>query len=151
MLQMDEEDAETWVKACDRLRYFEVFEGSGKWSFGVPADKHIDRSQYNGISDQIVFVTKIPLGVQSIDIDGIFSEYGQVTFCRLRIDKQHNSLQTAVVIYTDPKSAVKAISARGAEEEIMAKAFYTGEEQKDQKNLEVKLFVKHLPLGVTEP
>ena len=48
---MDEEDAETWTKACERLRYFEVFEGSGKWSFGVPADKHIDQSQYAGISD----------------------------------------------------------------------------------------------------
>ena len=64
---------------------------------------------YESISDQIVYISRIPEGVQSKDIDGIFSAFGKIKFCKLKIDNQHKSLDKALVIYEEPKSCVKAI------------------------------------------
>ena len=44
-----------------------------------------------------------------MEIDGIFSAFGKIKFCRVKLDEQHRSLYKAIVIYEDPKSAVKAI------------------------------------------
>ena len=71
--------------------------------------QYIRPSEYDDIQDKIVYVTKIPEGVNSRDIAGIFSSFGKIKFCKLKLDGQHNSLDKALVIYDDPKSAVKAI------------------------------------------
>ena len=38
-------------KACEQLRYFEVFEGSGRWSYGLAYGQYIRPSEYDNISD----------------------------------------------------------------------------------------------------
>lgn len=72
--------------ARDKLRYFEVFAGSSKWSYGLSHGDYVRPRDYDSISDQIVFVSKIPEGFWSRDIDGIFCAFGQIVFCKLKVD-----------------------------------------------------------------
>ena len=86
--------------------------------------------------------------MNSRDIEGIFVTFGKIQFCRLKLDNKHNSLGKALIIYEDPKSAVKAIQARGAEDVLKSQAFQTKESL--QRTHSSRLFVKHLPYNVTE-
>lgn len=45
------EDAEAWGRARENFRYFEVYEGSGMWSYGLPFGEGIKPSEYASISD----------------------------------------------------------------------------------------------------
>ena len=40
-------------------------------------------SEYFEISDQIVYVTNIPNGIASKDLDSIFKGFGKIDFCLL--------------------------------------------------------------------
>ena len=40
-----------YMKACEQLRYFEVFEGSGRWSYGLAYGQYIRPSEYDDIQD----------------------------------------------------------------------------------------------------
>ena len=71
--------------ACEGMKYFELCPGSGHWSYGVPS-KIPKTSEYAEISDQIVYVANVPIGVTSKHLDSIFKGFGQIVFCRLQID-----------------------------------------------------------------
>ena len=68
------------------MLYFELYQGSGKWSYSLGYGKRIRPSEYANMSDQIVFVTCIPEGIFSKDLDSIFGAFGKILFCHIQID-----------------------------------------------------------------
>ena len=110
-------------EAAKKMRYFEVFDGSGKWSYSLGYGEKVSPKLYDSISEEIVFVTNVPKGISSLEVDGIFSQYGEIKFCHVRIDKYHNSIGQALVIYKDPKSVVKAIQDRKGKDVLKANAY----------------------------
>ena len=62
-----------------------MYQGSGKWSYGGPG-KTPSKSDYVELSEDIVYVTNIPMGVTSKDLHEIFEVFGEIGFCRLQID-----------------------------------------------------------------
>lgn len=65
----------------------------------------------------------VPQGVSSLEVYSVFRVFGEIRGCRVHIDTNHRSLETALVIYEEPKSAVKAIAERGGEELMQAHAY----------------------------
>ena len=78
---------------------------------------------YKAMSEQVIYVTKVPPNSCSLEVDVIYGDFGTVKFCRVKISQDHKSKETAIVVFEDPKSALRALEQMGEAENFKANPY----------------------------
>jgi len=93
------------------MRYFEI---DGKPCRALPFDRSLLGSNKDKLFEQSVFV-KLPKYIKHVDLEKIFSEYGQIKSLKVSLNSDYTSRGYGFICFQDKDSALKALGSSKAE------------------------------------
>jgi polyadenylate-binding protein len=139
-------DANDFRVAIEKLKYFTV---SDKHCRALPFDKDLlgsNRPRLNRDND--IFVKNIPLDWSSKGLEEYFSRYGPVKSAKVSINPDYSSRGYGFVCFQTQESAVKAVSASGADG--LGVFPFRPKDRREVRRIFNNVYVKNFPEDWTE-
>lgn len=99
-------DPEQFKEACKALRYFEM---AGKPCRALPFDNELTGANIPSLSDNNIFVHKIPKEMSAQQLEDEFSKYGEIKSLKISLNEDHKSRGYGFVCFQESLSAKKAL------------------------------------------
>lgn len=120
------------------MRYFEI---DGKPCRALPFDRSLLGSNKDKLFEQSVFV-KLPKYIKHVDLEKIFSEYGQIKSLKVSLNSDYTSRGYGFICFQDKDSALKALGSSKAEIQVKPLQPKTTRQMRKLIN---NVYVKNIP------
>lgn len=100
------DDADRFLEIAHKLRYFSFM---GLPCRALPYQADLLGSNVVRLSDQNIFVRKIPKTVHAEGLEKHFSRFGDIISCKVSLNEDHTSRGYGFVCFKDPESAAQAL------------------------------------------
>lgn len=140
------DNPEKFVEVAKKLRYFSL---EGKHCRALPYQTDLLGSNVNRLTEQNLFVRKIPKDLHSENLEEKFKSFGDIISCKVSINEDYSSRGYGFVCFKDPESASRALEQSSKNENTIGVKFEPrskGDFRKAYNNI----FVKNIPDDWTE-
>lgn len=135
------ENPDKFLEVAQKLRYFTL---EDKPCRALPYQTDLLGSNVTRLSEQNLFIRKIPKDIQSEGLETMFKGYGDIISCKVSMNEDHSSRGYGFVCFREPESASRALSESCAREEAIGVKF-APKSKADFRKVFNNIFVKNMP------
>ena len=122
---------------------------NGKQCRALPFQNELLGSNITRLSENNLFVRKIPKNVYSQHLEEYFSRFGEIISCKVSLGDQHTTRGYGFVCFREASSASNALAYTQSQEETVGVKFQP-KDKKDFRKVYNNIYVKNLPANWSE-
>ena len=134
-------DQTKFNEVCKALRYFDI---NGKPCRALPFTNELLGSNVTRLSENNLFVRKIPKNVYGEEFEAHFAQFGEIISCKVSFNNDHSSRGYGFVCYREAEAAKKALDATEKAETLVGVKF-APRDKKDFRKVFNNIYVKNMP------